>query len=171
MTTDVDTRLVFNRRPVRYHDLSEVLAEAEQFAATDTQTLGNWTLAQIFDHLSKSLRVAVDGTDAFFPWPARLFLRPIRGRFFSRPMKPGFRVPSKLEGVLRPRVGISKEQALQELVETVRRFESARRLAPHPAFGRLTPEEWTQITLRHAELHMSFVWPVPSNALAQPLTK
>jgi hypothetical protein len=82
---DVDTRLVSNRRRVHYADLSEVIAEADKFAAANAKTLGNWTLAQIFDHLSKSLRVAVDGTDAFFPRPLRLFLRPIRGRFSSRP--------------------------------------------------------------------------------------
>ncbi len=171
MTEDVDTRLISNRRHTHYAELSEVLADAEQVAAADVRTLGNWTLAQIFDHLSKSLRVAVDGTDAVFPWPARLFLRPIRGHFFSRPLKPGFRVPSKLEVVLRPRQGLSTEQALRELTESVRRFQSARQLAPHPAFGRLTREEWTQITLRHAELHLSFVVPVHSAAPTQAVTK
>jgi hypothetical protein len=171
MSADVDTKRISNRRHVHYGDLSEVLADVEQFAATDARTLGNWSLAQIFDHLSKSLRVAVDGTDAFFPWPARLILRPIRARFFSRPMKPGFHVPSKLERVLRPRPGISTEQALQELIEAVRRFESAPELTVHPAFGRLTRDEWTQITLRHAELHISFVVPAHSAAAAQPVTK
>jgi Protein of unknown function (DUF1569) len=154
---DVDTRLVSNRRHVHYEHLSDVLAEADKFAAANAETVGNWTLAQIFDHLSKSLRVAVEGTDASLPWPLRLFLRPIRGRFFSRPLKPGFHVPSKLEAVLRPQERLSNEEALQELREAVARFESGRQLAPHPAFGRLTRAEWQQITLRHAELHMSFV--------------
>jgi uncharacterized protein DUF1569 len=156
---DVDTRLVFNRRVVQYENLGEFLAEAEEFAATNVETLGNWSLAQIFDHLSKSLQVAVEGTHAFFPLPARLFLRPIRDRFFSRPLKPGFRVPSNLEAVLRPRQGLSNELALYELREAIPRFESAPLMAPHPAFGRLTRGEWQQITLRHAELHMSFVVP------------
>lgn len=172
VTVDVDTRLVSNRRKLHFENLSEVLAEAEKIAAIDAETLGNWTPAQIFDHLSKSLRVAVDGTDAYFPWPARLFLRPIRSRFFSRPLKPGFHVPSKLELVLRPRQGLSTEQALKELRAAVARFEAASQLAPHPAFGPLTREEWLQITLRHAELHLSFVVPDSATALqVQPLTK
>ena len=78
-------------------------------------------------------------------------------RFFTRPMKPGFHVPPRLERVLRPAVGLTTEDALQELREAVERFESASQLAVHPAFGPLTREEWTLLTLRHAELHMSFV--------------
>jgi hypothetical protein len=137
----------------------DVLAEAEKFVAANARTLGNWSLGQIFDNLSRSLRVAVEGTDAVFPWPARLILRPIRGRFFSRPLKAGFHVPSKLEHVLRPRQGLSNELALHELREAVALFESTPQLAPHPAFGGLTREEWRQITLPHAELHMSLVVP------------
>ncbi len=72
-------------------------------------------------------------------------------------MKPGFHVPPRLERVLRPAQGLTAEDALQELRAAVGRFESAPELAVHPAFGRLTREEWTLLTLRHAELHMSFV--------------
>jgi len=155
----VDTKLVADRRRVRYESLSDFLADAERQAAGSAQTLGNWTLAQIFDHLSRSMRVAVEGTDARFPWPARFFLRAIRKKFLRRPMKPGFRVPPKLERVLRPGEGLAIGQALQELREAASRFETAPQLAPHPAFGPLTREEWRALSLRHAELHMSFVVP------------
>jgi hypothetical protein len=160
----IDTKLVANRRRVQYESLNALLADAEFQAASGHRTLGNWTLAQIFDHLSRSLRVAVDGTDAAFPLPARIFLRLIRQRFFSRPLAPGFHVPPKLEAVLRPGTDLSIERSLQELREAVGRFERAKKLAVHPAFGRLTREEWRQITLRHAELHMSFVVPQPRSA-------
>jgi hypothetical protein len=155
----VDTKLVAERRVVRYESLAEFLADAERQAAGDAHTVGNRSLAQIFGHLSRSLRVAVEGTDAQFPWPARFSLRIIRRRSFSRPMKPGCHVPWKLERVLRPGTGLSTERALQELRAAVSRFESAPQLAVHLAFGRLTRDEWLQITLRHAELHMSFVVP------------
>jgi hypothetical protein len=162
-TMAVDTKLVVNRRDVHYESLSDFLVDAERQAAGDAHCLGNWSLAQIFDHLSRSLRVAVDGTDARFPGPARLLLHLIRKRFFSRPMKPGFHVPEKLERVLRPGDGLVTERSLQELRAAVSRFETAAELTVHPAFGRLTREEWLQLTLRHAELHMSFV--VPERAL------
>jgi hypothetical protein len=32
--------------------------------------------------------------------------------------------------------------------------------ARHPVLGKLTHEEWTQLHLRHAELHLSFAVPV-----------
>jgi hypothetical protein len=153
----VDTKIVTERRRVQYESLGEFLADAECQAARDVRTSGNWTLAHIFDHLTRSLHVAVEGTDARFAWPARVFLHAIRARFFTRPMKPGFHVPPRLERVLRPAEGLTTDDALQELREAVERFESASQLAVHPAFGRLTREEWTLLTLRHAELHMSFV--------------
>lgn len=167
----VDTKRVLNRRHVHYDCLSDLLDDAERQAAGNSQTLGNWTLPQIFEHLSRSLRMAVDGTNALFPLPARLFLRPLRRRFFSRPMKSGFNVPPKLEKALRPGTGLSIEPALKELREAVSRFESAPQLAYHPAFGRLTRDEWRQISLRHAEMHMSFVLPCPQSASSQPPTK
>jgi hypothetical protein len=162
----IDTKLVAERRAVHYESLADFLADADRHAAGGAHTLGNWSLAQIFGHLSRSLRVAVEGTDARFPWPARISLRIIRKRFFARPMKPGFRVPWKLERVLRPGAGLSTQRTLQELRAAVSRFESAPQLAAHPAFGRMTRDEWGQITLWHAELHMSFVVPAPEDALA-----
>jgi hypothetical protein len=36
---------------------------------------------------------------------------------------------------------------------------TGRRSLHYPVFGKLTPEEWHQFHLRHAELHMSFVLP------------
>jgi hypothetical protein len=153
----VDTKIITERRRVQYESLGEFLADAECQAARDVRTSGNWTLSQIFDHLTRSLCVAVEGTDARFPWLARVFLHVIRARFLSRPMKPGFHVPPPLERALRPAEGLTTQDALQNLREAVERFESAPQLVVHPAFGRLTREEWTQLTLRHAELHMSFV--------------
>jgi len=153
----VETKLITERRRVHYDSFGEFLADAEWQAARHARTLGNWTLAQIFDHLTRSLHVAVEGTDSRFAWPARVFLHAIRARFFTRPMKPGFHVPPRLERVLRPAEGLPTEDALQELREAVERFESASQLAVHPAFGKLTREEWMLLTLRHAELHMSFV--------------
>src|ERR1700685_4385003 len=165
----IDTKRVANRRRGEYESLSALLADAELQAASRHRTLGNWNLAQIFDHLSRSLRVAVEGTHAAFPLPARIFLRPLRTRFFSRPLKPGFHVPPKLEAVLRPGTELSIERSLQQLRDAVVQFECAKQLASHPAFGRLTPEEWRQITLRHAELHMSFVVPGPPATKTEPL--
>ncbi len=152
----VATRKIAIRRSVHYTDLNDFLADAERMAASGAQTIGNWTLAQIFDHLTRSLTVAVEGTDAFFPAPARLVLRFWKTRIISRPMKPGFNCPKRLTAVLRPSDGLTTAEALDNLEAAVERFQKAPSLASHPAFGPMTRDEWTQITLRHAELHMSF---------------
>jgi Protein of unknown function (DUF1569) len=152
----VDTKRLSNRRSVHYRDLDEFLADADRMAARGAQTIGNWTLAQIFDHLARSMTVAVDGTTALFPAPARFVLRLLRTRIISRPLKPGFRCPRALAEILKPADDLETGEGLQKLHAAARRFEAARQLATHPAFGRLTRDEWTRLTLRHAELHMSF---------------
>ncbi len=48
----VETKLITDRRRVHYESFGEFLADAECQAARDVRTSGNWTLAQIFDHLS-----------------------------------------------------------------------------------------------------------------------
>lgn len=153
----VDTRRIANRRSVHYSNLDEFLADAEHLAATEVHALGNWTLPQIFDHLTRSLTVAVDGTTASFSVPARFVLRFFKKRVISRPMKPGFHCPESVEQVLRPGAGIDTDLALGRLRTAIARFQSATQVARHPAFGKLTKAEWNQLTLRHAELHMSFI--------------
>jgi Protein of unknown function (DUF1569) len=153
----VDTRRAARRRYVHYADFDAFLAEAERLAAMGAETTGNWSLAQIFDHLARSMSVAVHGTKALFPLPARFVLRLLRKRIISGPLKPGFNCPRGLAGVLKPAEDIETAEGLQRLRAAARQFQKAPALATHPAFGRLTRGEWDRLTLRHAELHMSFV--------------
>jgi hypothetical protein len=153
----VDTRRVARRRNVRYADLDAFLADADRLAVMGAPTIGNWTLAQIFDHLAHSMTVAVNGTSALFPLPARVVLRLLRKRIISRPLKPGFNCPRRLADILKPADHVETADALQRLHAAVRQFQKASFLPPHPAFGRMTRDEWHQLSLRHAELHMSFV--------------
>src|SRR5579862_3360279 len=155
----VDTRHVANRRRVHYSNLNEFLADAERLAVIETRTLGNWTLPQIFDHLTRSLTVAVEGTTATFSAPARCILRFFKHRIMTSPMTPGFHCPENVDQVLRPSAGIDIDAALDLLRAAMARFQSATLVAQHPAFGKLTKADWNQLTLRHAELHMSFVVP------------
>jgi hypothetical protein len=89
----IDTGRVRKRRNIRYQCFDDFLADAEQLAERPVRELGNWTLAQIFDHLARSMNVSVDGTRERFPWTLRVALRLARKRIIGRPMKPGYHVP------------------------------------------------------------------------------
>ncbi len=62
-------------------------------------------------------------------------------------------------GVSRFADWLNTDESLQGLREAVSRFQSATQRTRHTAFGKLTRDEWHQLALRHAELHVSFVVP------------
>ncbi len=73
-------------------------------------------------------------------------------------MPPGFRLPKDVEGSFFP-AAASPLEALEGLRRAVARLQNERMTARHLVFGKLTHEEWTQLHLRHAELHLSFAIP------------
>jgi hypothetical protein len=155
----IDTRHVLNRRQLRYESLDDFLGDADRLATGNSRILGNWTLAQIFDHLARWFRMAVKGTDVRVPRWVQFMLWQWRKRSLSMPSKPGFRIPSPLESVLLPEEGFATDRCLQDLRSAVSGFRAASQFAPHPAYGQLTRDEWQQLALRHAEMHMSFIVP------------
>jgi hypothetical protein len=156
----IDTRRVKNRRDVRFSNFDEFLADADRLASGPVRRLGNWTLAQIFDHLARSMIVSVNGTNEQFPRPLRIALRLVRKRIIGSPMKPGYRVPENVAVLLRPEPHVGLRESLWKLRSGAIRFQDASAFPPHPAFGLLTRDEYRALALRHAELHLSFVEPV-----------
>jgi hypothetical protein len=53
----VETKKVTGRRDISYSSYDELLADAQSVAASDNvKMVGNWSLAQIFQHLAAALR-------------------------------------------------------------------------------------------------------------------
>jgi hypothetical protein len=160
-TTDVarvDTRQITGRRKVRYAHLEELLADAERLQAGGYTRLGNWSLGQIAKHVAAGMNVALDGS----PVKAPFLLRFVASRFFKKgalkQMKPGFKLPKKFAArLVPPETGDS--EGLDQLRASIRRWQAEPQRHPQPFFGPLSDEEWDQLTLRHAELHMSFLLP------------
>jgi hypothetical protein len=160
----IDTRRVKNRRHVAFASFDEFLADAECLAGGPVRELGNWTLAQIFVHLARSMNVSVDGTQERFPWPLRIALRVARKRIIGHSLKPGYRVPGNVAALLSPDPRPGLRESLWKLRSAAIRFQATSKFPPHPAFGTLTREEYRALALRHAELHLSFIQPVDRTA-------
>lgn len=154
----VDTTKAVGRRTLYFERIEEIVADAERVAAGPHRTLGNWSAGQIFMHLARNFDLSIDG-GVSAPWPvkiiARLFLK---RRLLRRPMPAGYQLPAKAATQLVP--GETETEAgLAGLRQAADRYQTTRHRAPHAVLGRLTAQEWDQLHLRHAELHLSFLVP------------
>ena len=155
----VNTAKVAGRRTLRFETLDELKRDVVAIQQAPFQTIGNWSLGQILDHLATSFRIAVDGGDFKPPWFVRLMAPWIKKGMLKNTMRPGFKLPAAMEKTFLPAAGTTTEAGRAAFDEQVRRFEQAKDLKPHSLFGPLTRDEWTRFLLRHAELHLSFVVP------------
>ena len=147
------------RRELHFNSLDEVVADAERLVASpSTKMLGNRPLGELLAHLAMGINGSMDGASFKIPWFIRLFAPLVKRRMLSNPMSAGFNLPKDAEATLYPPVA-STQEGLQELRTAVNRLRTEKMTAKNPVFGKLTPEEWTQLHLRHAELHLSFAVP------------
>jgi hypothetical protein len=154
----VDTAKVEGRREVEYRSIEEVIADAERLSSGPLKTLGNWSAGQIFRHLATAYNGSIDGFKSTFPWFIRMMAGLFKKKLLSGAMPPGLRVPPKFAQEVMPEP-TATEEGLAELRAAVARLQREPNRAKHPVFGELTKEEWNQIHLNHAKLHMSFLVP------------
>jgi len=155
----VDTKAVQGRRELNFGSLDEVVTDAEQLVASpNTKVLGNWPLSQLLTHLAAATNGSIDGISVKAPLFLRLVARLMKGRILRNKLSPGLRLPKAAEAVFYPAVS-SPQVALEGLRAAVSRSHTEQMIAPHPVLGKLTHKEWTQMHLRHAELHLSFAVP------------
>jgi hypothetical protein len=154
----VDTAKVQGRRKVAYTSLGEVLADAEHLSAGEIKALGNWTPGQVFAHLARTFNGSIDGLGFHVPWYFRLMGRVMKKQMLKGDMPPGFRLPADAAVQLVPGP-TSVDEGLAALRAAIERQEREPNRVLNPVLGALTREEWIQLHLKHAALHMSFLAP------------
>jgi len=89
-------------------------------------------------------------------WPARL-LRVVSWRWLlAMAFRPGFRNP-RVAAALEP-PAVSLAEAVPYVRGQLGRIASGERMAAaNPSMGPLSHEQWVEVHLRHAELHLSFL--------------
>ncbi len=153
VTMPVNTKQVQGRRQVHYDSLDDLLADAERYAKPDVKRLGNWSPGQIYEHLAGTMNGSIDGMDFLLPLPARVLMTLLMKRkFLKKSIPAGFKAPSSAVPD-----ETSTEDGLASIRDAISRQKNESQRALHPAFGKLTREEWTDFHLRHAEMHMSFL--------------
>ena len=156
----INTARVTDRRELHFDSLAEIMADVEYLDSGDPpRAIGNWTPAQIVQHVTKFMSYSMDG----FPvpklgLPMRVLGRLMRKSALTKPMRPGYMFPKNFK-FLAPDPHVSWEEAVDDLRAAIQRCGSQRMAEPSPILGSLTPEQWEQLHCRHAELHFSFIRP------------
>jgi len=171
MTTAAPARVDTRRVPVRRADLSyasldEVLADLDRIerarAEGTLRTVGNWSAGQILDHVALLMELSLEGfPPPKFPLALRIagrgFYWLLRLRVIRGPMRPGIKFP-KGATFLAPPEDVSFEQGAERLRRAVERVRSGEKMTqPSPVLGRMRHEDWLNLHLSHASMHMSFV--------------
>jgi hypothetical protein len=154
---NINTKQVANRRDLRFNDLADVLTEAERLSAGPVRSLGNWSAGQVFKHLALSMNNSIDGSSFKAPWWIRLGARMMLGRMLKGKMPAGFKLPESARAEIVADDSITTDEGLHALREAIERQATQTHREPHGAFGRLSREQWEQLHLRHAEMHLSFL--------------
>jgi hypothetical protein len=152
------------RRQLQFHDLGEVVRDAEALLKGGYDKAGAWDLSQVCEHLADWMTFPVSG----FPkasGPVRLALWALRhtvGRWQRRKITRTNRMPAGAPTIPTTVHLIAGDAgaAVSRLRRTAERFRAhPGPWHPSPLFGALTKEEWTQVQLVHCAHHLSFLRP------------
>lgn len=158
-STNANTGKVQGRRTVRFNNYDDILADIEQLQARGYRQLGNWSLGQMAKHIGEGMRMSLDDFQIRQPWIVKFVARNFLLKSALRgPLKPGFKLPKKAA----PKLifgATDDDEGVAHLRQVIARMKKETPHREHAFFGPLSPEQWRQLSLRHSELHLSFLLP------------
>jgi hypothetical protein len=147
------------RRELHFKSLDDITADAGKLAQAERNNklrrLGNWTLGQACGHLATWIDYGYEGAPVKFPWLVRLMARGRKKKYIYGVMNPGGRLPRAPNGTFATEM-MTTEAGLQRLQGACARLKKETPSRLHFVFGKLKPDEWKNLHMRHAELHLSF---------------
>lgn len=155
----VNTARVSGRRKLTYSSFSDLLDDADHLASQPVRTLGNWNYSQILQHLAASVEFATGGAPARVTWWLRMSAPLLKQQFLTKSIPAGFKFPTQFREAYEGQAEVPVADAFQRLRAAILLLQQSGPQHAHPLFGMLSAAEWELLTLRHAELHMSFVLP------------
>ncbi|SIO43756.1 Protein of unknown function [Singulisphaera sp. GP187] len=145
------------RRTLSFATLDRVMPDVDQLLEGH-ETVGNWSLGQICNHLATAITASVDGIPIRAPWIYRKTIGVMARRrlFQSGRMATGFQLPAQYC----PKPGLDARAEAEALRATLRYYAGFQEpLAMHPLFGWLTRDQWDRLHVIHCAHHLSFARP------------
>lgn len=158
----IDTAKV-RLRTLHFQTPDQALAEAERIVhssrAGKLQTLGNWTPGQTLSHLAWWIE-AIDQPDKVppLPWYVKLLGPVIKNKLITSTPKPGAKLPGAPTGT-HGDAPATLDEGLTRFRAAVQRLNQGNFPPRHPVFGKMSQQDWLNLHLRHAELHLGFLQP------------
>jgi len=149
-------------RELHFASLDEVLDEMDRIAAAEREgrlkQLGNWNAGTNFSHLATWIDYSFEGFPPKLnpPWIIRFILKFQKNKFVKGPMPRGVKIPGIKNGTLATET-VPLEEGVRHLRSSLQRLKREAPKQRSVLFGEMTHEEWIKETLRHAELHMSYL--------------
>lgn len=161
----VNTKTVPGRRALRFNSIADLAVEIDRIVAADAAgrlgRVGNWSAGRIFGHLAKWIEMSYAG----FPFKVSGFMRFIGTTFMKRRMitkgfPAGVSLPKSALAAIGDYPDMPAAEGAMRLKKALARLKAGE-VPPHPSplLGTLTLDEWINLHLRHAELHLSFLHP------------
>lgn len=151
------------RRPLAFRTIADALEEIDRIVEAERQgrlrRLGNWSAGQNFHHLATWINYAYDGYPPslrpawIIKFVARTFMKT---KFLKGPMPGGVRIPRVPNGTFGTEE-TPTDVGANELRRAFARLQAGCPTQENILFGKLTHDEWIQLNLRHAELHLGFL--------------
>lgn len=152
------------KRELNCQSGTEVIADIENLRTNGYQKLGNWNLSQICEHITKTLRVGMDGSDFRLPWILRKTVGPwVIGRMLKTGKLP-FRLSAPKQLRPDPEIGDEQPELIDSCIATLQEAEQfPGPLPPYPLKDNVNVAEWKQIMWVHACHHLAFLIPNDGN--------
>ncbi len=148
-------------RKLNFESGDEVIAEIDRLRRSGYEATGKWNLTQICQHLTKTIRLGLEGARVRMPWLIRktlgawIFGRILRtGRFLSNVSAPDILKPEVPRGPDDPAL----IEECKSWIARARDFEGP--MPPHPLVDGLTVEKWQRLMWIHAAHHLGFLVPL-----------
>jgi len=160
----IDTRKAEHRK-LRFNSLAEVRAEVERIAAADRaeklRRTGNWAAGQAMSHVASWMSYPFEGYPKELGAPPGLIkwiLKRRKNKYITQGLPVGVKIPRVSGGTVGTE-DVPTDEGARRLIAACDRMEREAPTAPNPIFGPLTHEEWKNLNMRHAELHLGFLHP------------
>ncbi len=160
----IDTAKVTDRRQLRFNSIDEVLADVDRIVASGKagtlRHTGNWTPGQAMGHVAAWINYGYDGFPMKPPpWPIRIILKVLVKGFLKNGLRPGVKIPGAKEGTYGTEQ-LSIDEGAAHLRTALMRLKNGEPAKfDSPGLGFMSEANRIKLTLRHAQLHLSFMHP------------
>jgi hypothetical protein len=156
----IDTAKV-ERRALRFAGVHEMRAEVERVhawaRAGEARAAGNWSVGQIFGHLAFWIEEIDHDKGVRVAWYGRVLARLMKRRILTGRPAAGVRLAGAPLGTYGCEE-MTLAAGYERLVRAMARLERGDFPSVDRNWGRMRPEDWLNLHLRHAELHLGFVF-------------